>query len=325
MRAFVTGATGFIGSRVAQRLRQRGDDVVALVRSPQKAGPLRQLGCEIVEGDLTSAEAIRQGVQGADAVLHIAADYRIGIAKEKQVQLEQANVEGTALVLDAAIAAGAAKIVHVSTGNVFGNTHGTTVDETYHRDVSKGFLSTYDETKYRAHQIALERIAAGAPVVIVQPGAVYGPGDRSQIANMIRQTREGKMKLLMFPDFALDYVHVDDVADGIVAAHDRGRVGESYILGGQAATLRELITTVAELSGRTPPTRAIPGALIRASVPLGPIVGKAMGMGPNLAELVRTSDGVTILMTDAKARQELGYAPRGLEEGLRETLAAEPI
>jgi dihydroflavonol-4-reductase len=325
MRAFVTGATGFIGSRVAQKLRERGDDVVVLVRSPQKAAPLRELGCEIVEGDLASADAIRQGVQGADAVLHVAADYRIGIAKDKQGQLEQANVAGTALVLDSAIDAGVAKIVHVSTGNVFGNTHGSTVDESYRRDVSEGFLSKYDETKYQAHQLALERIAAGAPVVIVQPGAVYGPGDRSQIANMIRQTRVGKMKLLMFPDFALDYVHVDDIADGIIAAHDRGRVGESYILGGEAATMRDLITTVAELSGRKPPTRAIPGALIRASVPLGPVVGKAMGMGPNLGELVRTSDGVTILMTDAKAREELGYAPRALEDGLRETLAAEPV
>jgi dihydroflavonol-4-reductase len=138
---------------------------------------------------------------------------------------------------------------------------------------------------------------------------------------MIDQTREGKMKLLMFPEFTLSYVYVDDLADGIVLALDKGRVGEAYILGGEEATMRELVTTVAELSGRKPPTRALPTPLIKAGIPIGPVVGKLMGFPPNLAELVRTSDGVRIRMTDAKARSELGYAPRGLREGLQKTLA----
>jgi nucleoside-diphosphate-sugar epimerase len=211
--------------------------------------------------------------------------------------------------------------VYVSTGNVFGNTGETVADESYERDPSAGFLSVYDETKYRAHQVAKERIAAGAPVVIVQPGAVYGPGDTSQVGNIIDQTRTGKMKLVMFPEFTLQYAHVDDIADGIVLALDKGRVGESYILGGEEASMRDLVTTVAELSGRKPPQRALPTALIKAGIPAGPAVGKLMGFPPNLGELVRTSDGVKIRMTDAKARNELGYAPRPLREGLRQTLA----
>jgi dihydroflavonol-4-reductase len=321
MRVFLTGGTGFIGRRVAERLRARGDEVVALVRSPSKAAPLSAAGCEVVEGDLSNGAAIERGVAGADAVVHVGADYRVGIPKGERQALHAANVAGTERVLDAAIAAGVSRIVHVSTGNVFGNTGDTVADESYERDPAGGFLSVYDETKYRAHQVARERIAAGAPVVIVQPGAVYGPGDTSQVANIIDQTRTGKMKLVMFPEFTLQYVHVDDIADGIVLALDKGRVGESYVLGGEEATMRDLVTHVAELSGRKPPKRALPTPLIKAGIPFGPVVGKLMGFPPNLGELVRTSDGVKMRMTDAKARKELGYAPRPLRAGLRQTLA----
>jgi nucleoside-diphosphate-sugar epimerase len=322
MRVFLTGGTGFIGRRIAERLRDRGDEVVALVRTPSKAAPLKAAGCEIVEGDLAGEEAIRRGVQGADAVVHAGADYRVGVPKAERAALHDANVAGTERVLDAAIAAGAKRIVHVSTGNVFGNTGERVADESYERDLDDGFLSVYDETKYLAHQAARRRIEAGAPIVIVQPGAVYGPGDTSEVGNMIDQTRTGKLKFVMFPEFTLNYVHVDDLADGIVLALDEGRTGEAYVLGGEEATMRRLVTEVAEQSGRKPPRLAMPTVLMKAGIPFGPLIGKAMGFPPNLAELIRTSDGVRIRMTDAKARSELGYAPRPLREGLRETLAA---
>ncbi|MEA2310327.1 MAG: hypothetical protein QOE28_295 [Solirubrobacteraceae bacterium] len=322
MRIFITGATGFIGRRVADLLRERGDHVVALVRSPEKAASLVQSGVQVVEGDLSNEIAIAHGVTNADAVIHAGADYRVGVRRREQAAMHDANVAGTERVLDAARTAGVERIVHVSTGNVFGNTGDTVADESYERDLSAGFLSTYDETKYLAHQAARERARDGAPVVIVQPGAVYGPGDTSEVANMIEQTRSGRMKLLMFPDFTLSYVHVDDLAAGIVLALDKGRIGESYVLGGEEATMRELITTVAELSGRRAPTRALPVPMIKAGIPFGPVVGRLMGFPPNLGELVRTSDGVRIRMTDAKAREELGYTTRPLREGLRQTLAA---
>jgi dihydroflavonol-4-reductase len=322
MKVFLTGGTGFIGRRIAEKLRERGDEVVALVRTPSKAAPLEAAGVEIVPGDLSDTAAIERGVQGADAVIHAGADYRVGVPKGEQESLWEANVHGTERVLDAAIAAGAKRIVYVSTGNVFGNTGERVADESYERDPAAGFLSAYDETKYQAHRVARERIAAGAPVVIVQPGAVYGRGDTSQVANIIDQTRTGKLKLLMFPEFTLQYVHVDDLADGIILALDKGRIGESYVLGGEEASLRDLVTHVAELSGRKPPKRAMPVAAMKAGVPFGPVVGKLMGFPPNLAELIRTSDGVKIRMTDAKARNELGYSTRPLKEGLRETLAS---
>src|SRR5687767_10843458 len=102
MKAFVTGGTGFIGGKLIRRLRERGDEVSALVRSPEKAGSLRELGCELVEGDLSSEAAIRQGVQGCDAVFHVAAVYKVGIPKSERPAMHESNVHGTERVLDAA-------------------------------------------------------------------------------------------------------------------------------------------------------------------------------------------------------------------------------
>jgi dihydroflavonol-4-reductase len=322
MRAFVTGATGFIGGHVARKLRERGDEVVALVRSPDKAGQLRELGCELVEGDLSDEGAIRRGVEGCDSVFHVAAVYKIGVPKSEHEAIEEINVRGAERVFDAAIEAGAKRIVYVSTVGVFGNTRGQVVDESYNRDESEGFLSVYDETKYRSHQAARERIDKGAPIVIVQPGGVYGPGDHSEVGNMIDQTRTGKLKMKFFPELGLNFVHVDDVAAGILLAYDNGRIGESYVLGGQMGTMGELVDKVAELSDRKPPRMSVPTGLVKASAPLGPIVGPAMGFPPNFKELIRSSDGVTWFATDDKARRELGYAPRDLDTGLRQTLEA---
>jgi dihydroflavonol-4-reductase len=322
MKAFVTGGTGFIGGRLVEKLRARGDDVAALVRTPSKASRLRELGCELREGDLTSAEAIRRGVDGSDSVFHVAAVYKVGIPRSERTAMYEANVHGTERVLDAAIEAGAKRIVYVSTVGIFGNTGGKVVDESYER-AANGFLSCYEETKYLSHQVARERIANGAPIVIVQPGGVYGPGDHSELGNMIEQTRTGKLRMMMFPDLGFNLVHVDDVADGILLAHDRGKVGQSYVLGGQIATMRDLIEKTAELSGRKAPKRELPPAMMKLAIPIGPVVGKLMGFPPNLAELIKTSDGVTFWASHEKAQQELGYAPRDLETGLRETLIAE--
>jgi dihydroflavonol-4-reductase len=322
MKAFVTGGTGFIGGRLVEKLRARGDDVAALVRTPSKASRLRELGCELLEGDLTAAEAIRRGVDGSDSVFHVAAVYKVGIPRSERTAMYEANVHGTERVLDAAIEAGAKRIVYVSTVGIFGNTGGKVVDESYER-AANGFLSCYEQTKYLSHQVARERIANGAPIVIVQPGGVYGPGDHSELGNMIEQTRTGKLRMMMFPDLGFNLVHVDDVADGILLAHDRGKEGQSYVLGGQIATMRDLIEKTAELSGRKAPKRELPPAMMKLAIPIGPVVGKLMGFPPNLAELIKTSDGVTFWASHEKAQRELGYAPRDLETGLRETLIAE--
>jgi dihydroflavonol-4-reductase len=320
VKAFVTGGTGFIGEHVVRLLRERGDDVVALVRTPAKADALKALGAEIIEGDLSDVDAIRRGVAGADAVFHIGAMYKVGIPKSKHPAMYDANVHGTERVLDAAVDAGVARIVYVSTGNVYGNTRGEAVSESYVRPQPPEFLSYYDETKYQAHQVALDRIAKGAPIVIAQPGGVYGPDDPSELGNMIDQSRRGKLKLRMFPKSGFNFVYVEDLAAGILLVHDKGRIGESYNLAGEQGTLGELIDKAARFSKREPPHFTMPVFMMKLAIPIGPVVGKLMGFPPNLSELIKTSDGVTFWMTDQKARDELGFAPRDFDTGMRQTL-----
>jgi nucleoside-diphosphate-sugar epimerase len=321
VKAFVTGGTGFIGGRLVRKLRERGDDVVALVRSPDKALELERLGVELVKGDLTELDAIRRGVEGADAAFHGAAIYKVGIPKSGREEMYETNVRGTERVLDAAIQAAVPKIVYLSTVNVFGNTNGEVVDESYERPTD-GFLTYYDETKYEAHQVARDRIAKGAPIVIVQPGGVYGPDDHSELGNMIDQARTGKLFAYMFPETGFNLVHVDDVADGTILAFERGEVGQSYVLGGEIATMRGLVDKTAEIAGRKPPKRDLPVGILKAVAPAGPVIGKIMGFPPNFKELISASDGVTYWAKDDRAREQLGYAPRDLDTGLRQTLAA---
>jgi dihydroflavonol-4-reductase len=321
MKAFLTGGTGFIGERLVKRLRDRGDEVVALVRSREKGSKLEQAGASLVIGDLSSSDAIRSGLEGCDAAFHVAAVYKVGIPESEHEAMYDANVRGTERVLDAAFQAGVSRIVYVSTVNVFGNTRGETVDESYERP-GDDFVSYYDETKYLSHQVAKDRIAKGAPIVIVQPGGVYGPGDHSEVGNVIDQTRTGKLFALPFAGLGLNLVYVDDVADGILLAHDKGKVGESYVLGGEIATMRDLVQKTAEIAGRKPPKREMPTGLIKMVAPAGPLVGKMMGFPPNFRELISASDGVTYWAKDDKARRELGYAPRDLDTGLRQTLEA---
>ena len=322
VKVFVTGGTGFIGGRVVQRLRDRGDDVVALVRSRDKAAELEAVGATLVEGDLSSTERIRAACEDCDAVIHGAAIYKVGIPKSEREGMHDANVRGTERVLDAAWQAGVSRIVYVSTVNVFGNTGGEVVDETYEREPGN-WLSVYDETKYLAHQAAKERAQKGAPIVIVQPGGVYGPGDHSEVGNVIDQTRTGKLKALPFAGLGLNLVYVDDVAAGVLLALDKGVVGESYVLGGEISTMRGLVDKVAEIEGRKPPKRELPSGIIRLAAPAGPMLGKAMGFPPNFKELISASDGVTYWAKDDKARSDLGYNPRDLETGLRQTLTAD--
>jgi dihydroflavonol-4-reductase len=321
VRAFVTGGTGFIGGHVVRRLRERGDDVVALVRSPEKASDLRDLGVELVQGDCTDSEAIRRAAEGADAAFHGAAIYKVGIPKKDRDGMYDTNVRGTERVLDAVFEAGVPRIVYLSTVAVFGNTNQKVVDESYVRE-SPDYLSCYDETKTLAHAAAKDRIAKGYPIVMVQPGGVYGPDDHSELGNMIDQTVSGKLFALPFPELGLNFVHVEDVADGILLAHDKGEVGESYVLGGQNGTMREFVDKVAEIAGRKPPRFDMPTPLVKTGVPFGPLVGKLLGFPPNLRELIKSSDGVTWWASHEKAHDRLGYSPRGLDTGLRQTLGA---
>jgi dihydroflavonol-4-reductase len=323
VRVFVTGGTGFIGGEVGRQLRQRGDEVVCLVRSAEKEKGVVALGCEVVYGDLGDASVLRSGMDGCDAVIHAAAVYEVGIPASQRPAMREANVAGTERVLRAALEAKIPKVVYVSTVGVFGNTHRQVVDETYEHP-GKHFTSYYEETKLEAHRIAKRMIAEEElPCIIVQPGGVYGPGDTSSIAALLDQFLSGRMPLLPFPELGICLSHVEDIAAGILLALDNGRLGQAYVLSGPVTTVREAIEVVAGIAGRKAPKHAIPTFLMKALIPIGPLVGKTMGQPPNLRELIASADGVTFWASHEKASRELGYAPRGLEEGLRQTLEAE--
>ncbi len=323
MKAVVTGGTGFIGGALIRQLRARGDDVVVIVRDPGRANALEELGCTLVAGDLGAMDVNRLAelLAGTDAVFHLAGSYRVGIPESEHVAMFTANVVATRALLDAAAAAGVARTIYTSTVNTFGDTHGQVVDETYQRPQPPAFLSYYDETKFLAHRAADERIGAGAPVVIAMPGMVYGPGDQSQAGGVIRQAMAGTLSVLSAADLGGNFVHVDDVAAGIILAHDRGAIGQSYVLGGEIATLREVVHRAAAIAGHEPPKFTTPSWLMQALAPVGGLIGPLLsGSEPNLAEMIRSSDGVTYWASDAKARRELGYEPRDLEAGLRTLL-----
>jgi dihydroflavonol-4-reductase len=323
MKIFLTGATGFIGGHVARKLRERDDEVVALVRSPEKGEALRELGCALEIGDLADVEAIESGVEGCDAVIHAAAIYKVGIPKSEHPQMYDANVRGTERVLRAALAAETPKVVYVSTIAAFGNTAGKVVDESYQHP-GTGFTSYYEQTKYEAHQLAKRLIAEeGLPCVLIQPGGVYGPDDHSELGNLISQYVSGKLPLIPFPELGIDMVHVEDVADGILLGLDKGKIGEAYVLGGQITTNREILQTAAEVAGKKRRTTAMPTVAMKAIAPFGPLVGPLLGFPPNIGELVSSGDGVTFWAKHDKAMAELGYSPRGLESTLRDTMVAE--
>jgi len=322
VKVFVTGGTGFIGGEVVRQLRGRGDEVVCLVRSPGKAGMLKELGCELASGDLGDEAAIRAGMRGCDAVIHAAAMYEVGIPAKQRPAMWDANVEGTRRVMEAAREEKVPRIVYVSTVGIFGNTHQKVVDETY-KNPETDFTSYYEETKLEAHKLVQGMIEDGLPAIIVQPGGVYGPGDTSQVADLLEQFFAGKLPLMPFPELGICMTHVEDIAGGILLALDKGKLGETYVISGPATTMRGAIETVARVSGRKAPKRALPTVLMKAMIPVGPLVGKVMGQPPNLRELISSADGVTFWASYEKAARELGYSPRGMDEGLRQTLAAD--
>lgn len=317
MRVVVTGGAGFVGGAVAVALRKRDDDVVALVRDPERARRLTAIGATVIADDLSDVRRLVGALGTADALIHAAGSYRLGVTPDERPAMWDANVGTTTRVLDAAASAGVPRIVYVSTCNVFGNTHGAVVDEDFRRDPAAGFVSWYDETKYRAHEVAEARMARGTPIVVVMPSQAYGPGDHSAFGQQVTAAHDGKLSYRTLDDVGIGLVHVEDLAVGIVAALDRGAFGRSYVLSGPRTTLGEAVKLAARLGGRRPPRLRIPTALVRVMAPLGGLVGQ-----PNLREFISASSGVTYWASPARAEAELGWHSRDIETGLRDTFAS---
>lgn len=320
MRYFVTGATGFVGGRVTRQLLAASHEVVIVVRSPEKARDLAELGARVERGDVTDRESMRSAMRGSDGVFHIAGWYKVGVRDTSAAVA--INVEGTRNVLELMRDLEIPKGVYTSTLAVNSDTHGQLVDESYH--YSGPHLSVYDETKWRAHyEVADPLIAAGLPLTIVQPGLIYGPGDTSSARMIFVQYLQGKLPVVPLQT-AFSWAHIDDIAHGHILAFERGQPGASYIIGGPVHTVIDALQIAEEITGiPAPRVRATP-AMLRTAAGLMSLIEKVVPVPEDYsAEYLRVSAGVTYIGDNSKARRELGYTPRALREGLSETLQHE--
>ena len=317
MKAFVTGGSGFIGQHVIRKLILRGYAVSALARSAESQAIVEGLGATAVPGDITDMASMRQGMAGSDVVFHIAAWYKLGSAD--WMQAETINVGGTRKVLRLARELEIPKIIYTSTIAVFGDTKGELVDETF----SQGgpFLSEYNRTKWLAHyKVAVPFIEKGAPIIIVMPGGVYGPGDTSTIANLMRLFYRG-LPAVPGSDTTLTYAHVADIAEGHLLAAEKGKIGESYILAGPAIPLGEMFDFWAHLTGKRAPSSRIPSAVLRPFAPVMGVVESALPLPSTFSQEAVASLGATYIARSDKARAKLGWQTRPLQTGMLETFA----
>lgn len=300
----VTGATGFVGWHVARGLLERGDRVRAFVRDPAR---LKELdGAEAVRGDLRDPESLARAVEGCGVVYHVAADYRLWTRDPEEMY--RSNVDGTRHVLDAARRSGVERVVYTSTVGCIGIPKEGIGDEQAPVSI-EDMQGPYKRSKFLAEQVALEFAAGGFPVVIVNPTAPVGDHD-------FKPTPTGKMlvdfvrgAMPAFLDTGLNVVDVRDVAAGHLAACERGRVGERYILGSENLTLQKIFEALAKAIGRPAPKVRIPYAVAYAAGVVSTAWAGVSGKEP-LAPL----DGVKMArkkmwVTEDKARRELGYAP----------------
>src|SRR5665213_3911020 len=256
MRALVTGATGFVGSAVARALLREHWQVRTLVREHSDRRNLRQLEAEIVVGDLADRASLDRAIGNCQALFHVAADYRLG-AREP-AQLYRTNVEGSRNILEAARQAGVGRIVYTSSVA----TIGIPADGSPGREDTPVALTDmighYKRSKFLAEELVCESARAGTSVVIVNPSTPIGAGDvkPTPTGRMVLDAACGRMPA--YVDTGLNIVHVDDVAEGHLAAFHHGRIGERYILGGQDMTLREILAQIALLVGRKPPRIRLP-------------------------------------------------------------------
>jgi nucleoside-diphosphate-sugar epimerase len=316
MRYAITGATGFVGGALARQLREAGHEVRALVRDPGKASALTALGVELVPGDLDDTAALDRLCDGVDGLFHVAGWYKLG-QRDPSVG-DRVNVVGTRNVLEAARRAGVRKVVYTSTLAVNSDTHGQVYDET-HRHTGD-FVSDYDRTKAQAHGIAERFATDGLPVVLVQPGLVYGPGDTAQSGALLEQVVRGKRPQVPHGGGAC-WAHVDDVAAGHALAMERGVAGESYMLAGPRSTLADALRRLAAIAGTKGPM-VLPDGMVRATAAVLAAVGRVVPLPPDFAAETLRASLATYYGSPAKAERDLGWRARDLDTGLRETVAA---
>jgi nucleoside-diphosphate-sugar epimerase len=330
-KIFVTGATGFIGTRLVQALVERGLRVRALSRRDGVApppgfgrsqpGPLQHGLVEIVRGDITDRDSLLRGMEGCSRAFHLAA-YAKNWAPDSMM-FYRMNVEGMQNVFGAARQQGVARVVWTSSIVTFGPTPpGVVGDETLPR-ITPACLTEYEQTKVTAEREALRQAAEGLPVVIVNPTRVYGPGhltEGNSLARLINDYDRGRVPVLLNRGVNIgNYVLVDDVVRGHVLAMQRGRIGERYILGGENASLKEFFLTIDRVSGKTHFEIPMPHFTPLLFAWLQKKRAEWFGVYPAITPGWIKTFSVDWAYRSDKAIRELGYSPTPLEDGLRIT------
>jgi nucleoside-diphosphate-sugar epimerase len=314
--ALVTGGTGFIGGRLVALLVARGVDVRALARSREGVDKVKAVGATPIRGDVTDRDSMREPMRGCDVVFHVASMYEVG--RRHKAQMEKVNVEGTRAVLETALEAGVPKMVFTSTAAVLGDTKGRVVDET---DVYRGnFPTVYERTKWEAHyQVVLPMIERGAPVVIVLWGGAFGPADHSIMNDLMIEHVRGRLWMVPGKETTFSYAYVDDIAEGHILAAEKGRPGESYLIAGTPIPADQFTRMWARVTGRRAPQVMLPSALVRIWWPLVDLVERVIRLPQMYSAEAFRAAGSTWIVSSEKARRELGYTFRPVEEGLKLT------
>ena len=318
--ALVTGASGFVGSAVARLLAQRGFAVRALARTTSPRGNLEGLDCAVVEGDMRDPDSMRAAMRDARYLFHVAADYRLWARNPEEIVRN--NVRGARVVMEAAAQAGVERIVYTS--SVATLKPGTLEDpsDESHRLTEAQVIGAYKRSKVAAER-AVEKLIGedGLPAVIVNPSTPIGARDikPTPTGRIIVEAASGRMPA--FVDTGLNLAHVDDVALGHLLALEKGRIGASYILGGQNVSLKEMLGAIAELAGRNAPRFELPrGPLFPLAFAAEAVAGLT-GREPFLTRDALRMAGHHMFFTSVRAERELGYSARPYREGLTEAIA----
>jgi dihydroflavonol-4-reductase len=319
MKTLVTGATGFLGSHVARELASRGESVRVLVRPSSNLRALEGIPTERIRGDLRDRASLERALEGVRRVYHVAADYRLWARDPREIY--ESNVTGTQNLLDASRRAGVEKFIYTSTvATVAVPRDGALPNEETRTSIGE-MIGHYKRSKFEAEQCALGAAKDGLPVVIVNPTTPVGPGDwkPTPTGKIIVDFLNGRMP--GYVDTGLNFVPVEDCAQGHLLAADRGRVGERYILGGANLTLKQMLDFLASVSGRRAPRWKFPHALAYAAGCIDTAVARLLGREPQIPlEGVRMSRH-KMFVDASKAGREFGFAPGPIEAALARATA----
>jgi hopanoid-associated sugar epimerase len=315
----VTGASGFVGSAVAGKLLERGFAVRALVRPTSPRFHLAGLDIAFAEGDLLDAETVRPAMAGVRHVFHVAADYRLWARDRNEIMRN--NVTSTRIVMEEALRAGVERVVYTSSvATLAVRRDGSSVDETFPLDEAKA-IGVYKRSKVAAERLVERMIAEHKlPAVIVNPSTPIGPRDvkPTPTGRIIVDAARGRIPA--FVDTGLNLIHVDDCADGHLAALDRGRIGERYILGGQNVSLSAMLAGIATLLGRRPPRIRMPRSAIVPLAIAAETIARFNGREPLVTLDALRMSKYQMFFTTAKAERDLGLTARPFTDALADAI-----